>query len=114
MRLTGRLADEARRFAFQGSFATRACSHAGTAALPSARPVCPACVAAGSSWVHLRMCLTCGAVGCCDSSMWRHARRHHDETGHPLIRSIEPGESWAWCYVDRAYLGNGRGGEGRT
>jgi uncharacterized UBP type Zn finger protein len=62
--------------------------------------VCEACVAEGSRWVHLRMCLTCGEVGCCDASPKRHARGHFVATGHPLIRSIEPGESWTWCYVD--------------
>jgi uncharacterized UBP type Zn finger protein len=54
--------------------------------------------------VHLRMCLTCGEVGCCDSSPARHARRHHETTGHPLIRSIERGEHWCWCYIDNAYI----------
>jgi len=50
------------------------------------------------------MCLSCGSIGCCDSSARKHARRHFDETGHPVIRSIEADEEWAWCYVDRAYL----------
>jgi CPA1 family monovalent cation:H+ antiporter len=52
-------------------------------------------------WVHLRMCLTCGHVGCCDSSPFRHASAHHQDTGHPVMRSFEPGESWRWCYVDK-------------
>jgi uncharacterized UBP type Zn finger protein len=51
-------------------------------------------------WVHLRQCLTCGNVACCDSSPRRHASGHHRETGHPVMRSIEPGEAWRWCYVD--------------
>jgi uncharacterized UBP type Zn finger protein len=51
-------------------------------------------------WVHLRLCLTCGHVGCCDSSRPRHATAHHRSTGHPVIRSFEPGEDWRWCYVD--------------
>jgi len=50
------------------------------------------------------MCLICGTVGCCDSSKAKHAREHHEQTGHPLIRSVEPGEDWAWCYLDKAYL----------
>jgi len=62
--------------------------------------VCPACVAMGSRWVHLRMCLTCGNVGCCDSSPNTHATAHFHETQHPVMRSIEPGETWRWCYVD--------------
>jgi len=61
---------------------------------------CEDCVKTGDSWVHLRMCLTCGHVGCCDSSPNRHATKHYMAIGHPLIRSIEPGESWMWCYVD--------------
>jgi len=61
---------------------------------------CEHCVAIGAAWVHLRMCLTCGHVGCCDSSPNRHATKHFQRTAHPLIRSIEPGETWTWCYVD--------------
>jgi uncharacterized UBP type Zn finger protein len=62
--------------------------------------VCPACVAMGSSWVHLRRCTTCDVVGCCDDSPNRHATAHFAETGHPIIRSIEPGEDWFWCFED--------------
>ncbi|MBB2942816.1 putative UBP type Zn finger protein [Actinoplanes lutulentus] len=63
---------------------------------------CPQCVAGGfSDWVHLRACLTCGYVGCCDSSPRRHMSLHHDETSHPVMRSYEPGETWRWCYVDQ-------------
>ena len=61
---------------------------------------CEACVVMGDSWVHLRMCLRCGQVGCCDSSKNRHATAHFRETGHPIMRSVEPGESWRWCYID--------------
>lgn len=61
---------------------------------------CEDCVKTGDAWVHLRMCLTCGHVGCCDSSPNRHATKHYMAINHPLIRSIEPGESWLWCYVD--------------
>jgi CPA1 family monovalent cation:H+ antiporter len=63
--------------------------------------VCPDCLAEGTTWVHLRVCLTCGNVGCCDSSPRRHATQHHHATGHPVIRSAEPGETWRWCYVDQ-------------
>lgn len=62
--------------------------------------VCPACVAMGSTWVHLRRCTSCGEVGCCDDSPNRHATAHFTDTGHPVIRSVEPGEEWFWCYVD--------------
>lgn len=61
---------------------------------------CEACVAEGSTWVHLRLCLSCGEVACCDSSPRRHATAHHHATGHPIVRSVEPGESWRWCYLD--------------
>jgi CPA1 family monovalent cation:H+ antiporter len=61
---------------------------------------CEECLAEGTRWVHLRLCLTCGHVGCCDSSVRRHASAHFHETKHPVMRSIEPGEAWRWCYVD--------------
>jgi monovalent cation/hydrogen antiporter len=61
---------------------------------------CGACLADGTTWVHLRLCLTCGEVGCCDSSPQQHARRHLEATGHPVMRSFEPGEAWRWCFVD--------------
>ncbi|MFI5089392.1 MAG: UBP-type zinc finger domain-containing protein [Terriglobales bacterium] len=62
--------------------------------------VCEECVKSGDTWVHLRLCLSCGHVGCCDSSKNKHATKHFKSSGHPLIRSIEPGESWMWCYVE--------------
>ena len=61
---------------------------------------CEECLKMGSRWVHLRLCLSCGHVGCCDSSPNRHATKHYHGTRHPIIRSAEPGESWRWCYVD--------------
>ncbi|GGJ87355.1 hypothetical protein GCM10010123_16170 [Pilimelia anulata] len=62
---------------------------------------CPDCVAVGATgWVHLRQCLACGHVGCCDSSPYQHARAHWNASGHPVMRSIEPGESWRWCWSD--------------
>lgn len=64
---------------------------------------CEECLAIGSGWVHLRLCLTCGHVGCCDSSPNRHARRHAGLVGHPIVRSLVPGEHWRWCYVDEAF-----------
>jgi hypothetical protein len=63
---------------------------------------CEDCLRIGSWWVHLRLCLTCGHVGCCDSSPHRHARQHFHHSGHPIIQSFEPGEDWRWCYVDQA------------
>ncbi len=67
--------------------------------------VCEDCIKTGDTWVHLRMCLTCGHVGCCDSSPNKHASKHANQSDHPLIRSIEPGERWVWCYVDQIVPG---------
>jgi uncharacterized UBP type Zn finger protein len=61
---------------------------------------CEDCLRIGSGWVHLRLCLACGHVGCCDSSPNRHARKHFHASGHPIIQSFEPGEDWRWCYID--------------
>lgn len=61
---------------------------------------CEECLEAGDEWVHLRLCMTCGHVGCCDSSPNHHATRHHHATKHPVIKAFEPGEDWAWCYPD--------------
>jgi uncharacterized UBP type Zn finger protein len=71
--------------------------------VPSANG-CEECLKIGSTWVHLRLCLTCGHVGCCDSSPNRHATKHFHATGHPIVRSFQPGEDWAWCYVDEVFL----------
>jgi uncharacterized UBP type Zn finger protein len=68
--------------------------------LPDEIPGCEDCLAIGDSSVHLRMCMKCGKIGCCDSSPNRHATRHARASGHPIIRSAEPGEDWSWCYVD--------------
>ena len=84
-----------------------ACTHTDTVAvteLPASVDGCEDCLAAGSRWLHLRICLGCGHVGCCDDSPNQHARRHFGATGHPLIRSLEPGETWSWCFVDEVGL----------
>ena len=65
---------------------------------------CPECVATGSRWVHLRMCLICGSVGCCDSSPNKHASKHVASADHPIIRSLEPGENWGYCYEDDQWV----------
>mgnify|MGYP000901267876 CR=1 FL=1 len=63
---------------------------------------CEDCLRIGGTWVHLRICMTCGHVGCCDSSPAKHATAHwHDKPDHPLVRSFEPGEDWWWCYTDQ-------------
>lgn len=65
---------------------------------------CEECLASGDRWVHLRLCLTCGHVGCCDSSKNKHATKHFHTTGHPIVQSFEPDEDWRWCYIDKTYV----------
>lgn len=74
-----------------------------TAAEPTSK-VCDRCVELGDTWVHLRSCLICGTVGCCDNSKNRHARKHWEEHRHPLIRSIEPLEFWRYCFADQVLV----------
>lgn len=83
-----------------------ACSHF-SQAVPGVTPQtqgCGGCLKTGDSWVALRMCLVCGNVGCCDSSKGKHATGHFHETQHAVMQSIEPGQDWRWCYVDKAYV----------
>jgi CPA2 family monovalent cation:H+ antiporter-2 len=81
------------------------CTH-----LDQTRPVVPSaagceeCLRLGDKWVHLRICMKCGHVGCCDTSKNRHASKHFTQTSHPVMQSLEPGENWAWCYVDEIYV----------
>jgi hypothetical protein len=82
------------------------CTH-----LTQVRPVaprtpegCEECLAQGTGWVHLRLCLECGHVGCCDNSPGKHATKHFHRTTHPIIRSFEPGEDWGWCYPDELLI----------
>ena len=70
---------------------------------PSSRG-CEECLEVGDTWVHLRMCLSCGHVGCCDSSKNKHASKHFRASSHALIESAEPGEDWRWCYIDKVYI----------
>ena len=69
------------------------------------RLACEDCLKIGGEWVHLRECLACGHVGCCDDSPNRHATAHFRATKHPIISSAEPGETWCWCYIDERMLG---------
>ena len=80
---------------------TQSCAHQADIATvtPSARG-CEECLATGGWWVHLRLCRTCGHVGCCDDSPSRHATAHYHASGHPIIESYDPPEGWGWCYVD--------------
>ena len=71
---------------------------------PNTPDGCEECLATGSWWVHLRLCLECGHVGCCDNSPNRHATKHWHKTHHPVIVSFEPGENWVWCYADEVFL----------
>lgn len=67
---------------------------------PNTPDGCEECLATGDAWVHLRLCLECGHVGCCDSSVNKHATAHFHTEGHPVVRSFQPDETWAWCFVD--------------
>ena len=82
--------------------AESACAHidAITRVKPPKRHECEECVKIGAQWVHLRTCQECGTTRCCDDSPNRHASGHAQSSGHPLIRSLEPGEEWSWCFVD--------------
>jgi len=74
--------------------------HVHVTELPPAVEGCEDCLATGGKWLHLRICLQCGKVGCCDDSPNRHARAHAESAGHPIIRSLEPREEWSWCFID--------------
>ncbi len=80
---------------------------------PSAKG-CEDCLKTGARWVHLRLRMACGHVGCCDDSPNRHATRHFRSTGHPVIKSFEPGEEWGWCYVDELFFESIQGRAGGT
>ena len=78
-----------------------ACTHLGAVIEVEPRSKgCEECLRTGDRWVHLRLCLSCGHVGCCDSSKNRHATKHFWSSQHPIVRSLEAGEDWRWCYVD--------------
>jgi hypothetical protein len=93
------------RLIFTGQVADRPCKHLDMIKVTDpAKSVCEACLDSGDSWPALRMCLTCGHVGCCDTSVNKHAKQHHEATGHPLMRSIRLEEGWIWCYEDQAFF----------
>lgn len=73
-------------------------------AAPRTPGACEECLQMGDRWMHLRLCETCGHVGCCDSSKNKHATKHFHATRHPIIKSLEPGEEWGWCYVDELFF----------
>lgn len=83
------------------------CTHADALPHPDPEPLsetCPECLRDGTHPVQLRLCLTCGHVGCCDSSPGQHATKHHKDTEHPIMRTHEPGENWRWCFVDHVLV----------
>lgn len=106
MGLGHRLINPLLRKMWTGQFREKSCSHRGM--IREVRPasdVCEACVAVGETWPALRVCLTCGHVGCCEDAKLQHALKHHQETGHPLVAPHgETGMDWIWCYVDHALL----------
>lgn len=97
-----RIAASIREAVESGKLDAKGCEHISTIqdVIPSADG-CEDCLKIGDEWVNLRLCLTCGYVGCCDNSKNKHATRHHNETHHPMIVSYEEGENWLWCYVDQ-------------
>jgi CPA1 family monovalent cation:H+ antiporter len=96
-------AEEERAEPLAAPVAEHSCAHLRAAPLVRAHggpDECAECVEEGLAWVHLRMCLACGHVACCDSSPGNHATEHYAGSGHAVMRSVEPGEAWRWCYVD--------------
>lgn len=88
-----------------GATVTDTCSHLGNIEEVTPRTMgCEECLQTGDSWVELRLCMTCGHVGCCDSSKNEHATAHFRATGHPIMKSFEPGGNWGWCYIDEERL----------
>jgi uncharacterized UBP type Zn finger protein len=94
------------RQVWTGTRQEKACAHGlqMRPVIPSSTRGCAECLALGDTWPHLRICLICGYVGCCDMAKNQHMLRHYRETGHMLIQSFEEGEDWIWCYVDEALL----------
>ncbi|RYY77422.1 MAG: hypothetical protein EOO24_45210 [Comamonadaceae bacterium] len=83
----------------------KACDHVPATPHAPRASGCEDCLATGDSWVHLRTCLHCGHVGCCDSSKNKHATRHFQATGHAVVQSAEAGEDWRWCYAHERQVG---------
>src|SRR5207244_1423363 len=91
------------RLVYEGTHHMTTCTHLDHVQitnLPDSVQGCQECLATGDPWLHLRICLECGNVGCCDDSPNRHASKHAQRSGHPIIRSLEPGEEWSWCFPD--------------
>lgn len=101
-----RIGDFVRQIVWSGRLRAKNCSHVDQIqdVTPSSEAGCEECLKMGDKWVHLRLCMTCGHVGCCDKSKNKHATRHYHATDHPIIMSFEPGEDWLWCYPDQLLL----------
>jgi hypothetical protein len=101
----GKLQEIVFRLMYRGTSRGKQCAHTDMIreVTPSAQG-CEDCLKIGDTWVHLRICLICGHVGCCDNSKNKHATKHFHETGHPIMRSFEPNESWMWCFIDQMML----------
>lgn len=95
-----------RRFTVDDQMEPPQCNHLHQiqAVRPSTLEGCQECLKIGQRWVHLRVCLSCGHVGCCDSSVGKHASKHAQATGHQIVRSFEPGEVWLWCFADKELM----------
>jgi ubiquitin-hydrolase Zn-finger-containing protein len=84
---------------------TQECTHGDTIhRVRAAADGCVECLETGGKWIHLRLCMECGHVGCCDQSRNKHASKHFHGTQHPIMKSFEPGEDWGWCFVDQVYI----------
>lgn len=91
-----------RRHISSGSLHEKACTHRDSIQdVAASAPGCEGCLAMGDTWVHLRMCMTCGHVGCCNDSKNKHASKHFQSSDHPIMKSLEPGEDWMWCFIDQ-------------
>ncbi len=105
-KLPFRLPEFALRLLFTGRWREKPCTHLSLIRVrESDLTVCPDCVQLGDEWPSLRLCLICGYVGCCDQARNQHMKKHVAATGHPIVRSIDPGEAWIWCYEDQAFIG---------
>lgn len=102
-----RILDKVKKLIGTGREIEGACTHLDQIqdVTPSAEG-CEACLAIGDTWVHLRLCMSCGQVGCCNDSVNQHAWKHFQATGHPVMRSFEPNETWMWCYIDERLISN--------
>jgi uncharacterized UBP type Zn finger protein len=100
-----RISDRLRRRLWGGSSQKKGCQHKDQIRdVSPSTDGCEECLKLGDEWVHLRLCMSCGKVGCCDDSKNKHASAHFREAGHPIIQSLEPGEEWLWCFADEMLL----------